>query len=119
MSIFVTVVRCGAGERAGGREVQKQNGTADEKTKSTSPSQTPLIAKHNHGDKRLASLLLKNTRQKKVQESAHKIEKKTKQTDIFKREYKYNYICIHHKEYITAVLLSIFTMTVHCVAVHN
>lgn len=44
-----------------------------------------------------------------------------KKKDIFKREYKYNYIYIyiHHKEYITAVLLSIFTMTVHCVAVHN
>lgn len=65
MSIFVTVVRYGAGERAGGREVREQNGTTDEKIKkSISPSQTPLIAKHNHRDKRLALLLLRNTDQK-------------------------------------------------------
>lgn len=64
MSIFVTVVRYGAGERTGGGKVQKQNGTTDEKIKSISPSQTPLIAKHNHWDKWLALLLLKNTDQK-------------------------------------------------------
>lgn len=52
------------------------------------------------------------TSQRKIQDLTHK------NNPIYLKE-KNGYICIHHKEYINALLLSIFIMTVHCVAVHN
>lgn len=57
-----TVWRWREARRSGGARAEWHYGWKDEK--SISPTQTPLIAKHNHWDKRLALLLLKNTDQK-------------------------------------------------------
>lgn len=95
--------------------MQKQNGTGDGKTKSVRPPSNSSDSKRQPEANDSHCCCLTNTHPKKFRNQPVK----KKKTDIFKREYKYDYICIHHIEYITAVLLSIFTMTVHCVALHN